>query len=795
MLKPRNLNQHIENPICISRTASLEPQNARRIPQAAFRLLLLAYILCPKNALGQDFKMYQSSGGTDVIINQGDTMKNPWAGGMLNPQFSNIFLNADLRADIFVFEPADGKISLFISLNDGSFRYSPEYESAFPKMQNWALLADYNKDGKADIFTYSSRGAGLDVYRNISSGNNFAFEKVAERLQYADIDFNLNLYVPSSDIPALTDIDNDGDLDILSYDVLQYHIQYYKNLSMEKYGVPDSLDYRIADRCWGKFAESFSANTVQLGEDCGSVGKREKQHGGSTLLAFDKDGDGDKDMLLGDVGYNNLIYLENGKIKNGSPFTRSDSMIAVDTIFPRNTQKAELTIFPAAFLVDINTDGKKDLIVTPQGQFESKTTHQVFAYINNGTNAIPKFDFLQDDFLQNTMVDVGVRSAPAFLDYNGDSLMDLVISVKANPEVDYRYSSLHLYKNIGSATHAVYEKVSEDFGNISSLKMAALTPHFKDINGDAKPDLILGNEAGEVVFYYNQGLDANQIPTFATAGISTIDVGQYSKPSAADINRDGLTDLVIGEQSGNYNYYQNTGSANAPVFTLVSDTFGHVVTNRFYYEYEYNDSGRVVDSTLVKEPNGASAPEIADMDGDGKWDMISGSVYGGLIIFFNIEDSLNSTFAKSTYFIYDPLTYKNKEGSFGFVSIPAAADLDGDTKPELFIGNYRGGLYYLASQPVILSIAEKEKNTVFRPLQIYPNPATKKAYIQVPENALNQQYTLRAINALGQVAYIQNVKNASGKISIDVSSFAPGLYFVTLQQSNGSCFSAKLLVE
>lgn len=768
-----------------------------RQPHAASRItlfLLLAYILSPKNALGQEFRMYQSPRGADVVIGTGDTLLNAWAGGMLNPQFSNINMNGDARADIFVFEPADGKVSIFISQPDGSFRYSPEYESAFPKMSNWALLVDYNKDGKEDIYTYSSRGAGLDIYRNISTGSDIAFEKVAERLQYADVEFSLNVYVPSSDIPAIADMDNDGDMDILSYDVLQYHIQYYKNLSMEKYGVPDSIDYRIADRCWGKFAESFSANTVILGEDCGSVGKREKQHGGSTLLAFDKDGDGDKDMLLGDVGYNNLIYLQNGKIKNGSPFTRSDSMIAVDTVFPRGTQKAEVTLFPAAFLVDINNDGKKDLMVSPQGQFESKTTRQILTYINNGTDAIPKFDFLQDDFLQNTTVDVGVRSAPAFIDYNNDSLMDLVVTAKANPEVDYRYSSLRLYKNIGSASHPVYEKVSDDFAGLSTLKMAALTPHFKDINGDGKPDLIFGNEAGEVHFYYSQGVDANQLPTFATAGISVIDVGQYSKPALADLDRDGMVDLVIGEQSGNFNYYRNTGSANSPVFTLINDTFGNAVTNRFYYQYEYNDSGKVIDSVLMKEPNGASSPEIADVDADGKWDMISGSVYGDLIIYFNIEDSLNSTFARETFFIYDPLTDKNKEGAFGFVTVPAGANLDGDAKPEIFVGNYRGGLYYLASQPVILGINERIKSK-FQPLSIYPNPATQTAYIQLPENTLSKDFVLRITNTLGQTTYMQSVKNASGKIEVNVSNLAKGIYFVSLQQSNGGYYSAKLLIE
>jgi hypothetical protein len=671
----------------------------------------------------------------------------------------------------------------------------PQYETAFPKMKNWALLVDYNKDGKEDIFTYSLRGAGLDVYKNVSTGKNIAFEKVADRMPYQDVEYSLNLYVPGSDIPAITDIDNDGDIDILSYDVLQAHVQFYKNLSMEKYGKPDSLDYRIADRCWGKFAESFSANTVILGEDCGKVGKREKQHGGSTLLAFDNDGDGDMDMAMGDIGYRNLIFLENGRIKNNAPFTELDSMIVVDSIFPRNTQRSDVTNFPAAFLVDINADGIKDMIVSPQGLFESKTTRQVLAYINNGTNNKPEFSFLQDDFLQNTMLDNDVRSAPAFVDYNADGLMDLVVSAKANPETEYQYGKLQLYKNIGTSTHAVFQKVSDDLGNISRKKTGVITPNFQDINGDDKPDLVIGNEAGEVLFFYNQGLDANQVPTFTDANISAIDVGQYSKPSLADIDRDGLADLVIGAQSGNFYYYKNTGSATVPAFTLISDSFGHVVTNHFYYEYQYNDSGKVVDSVRIKEPNGASAPEITDIDNDGKWDMVCGTIYGELIIYFDIEDSLNSVFAPSTQIIYNTFSDKNDAKNFGFVTVPAVADIDGDTKPDILLGNYRGGLYYLASQQVILGISQAVK-TQNQTLKIYPNPANKIAYIQLPKNASGQNIDVVITNTLGQQLYKQSVKNASAKeISINTGSWARGIYYVSVNEAGGKHFSAKLYIQ
>src|SRR5688500_15631463 len=121
------------------------------------RLLVIAftYILFIENASAQSFSMYAAANGAKVLAPKGDTLRNAWAGGMDKPQFSNIDLNQDPCADLFVFERIDDKISLFIGLAGGGFEYRPEYEKMFPAVRVWALLLDYNKDGKEDIFTFS----------------------------------------------------------------------------------------------------------------------------------------------------------------------------------------------------------------------------------------------------------------------------------------------------------------------------------------------------------------------------------------------------------------------------------------------------------------------------------------------------------------------------------------------------------------------------------------------------------------------------------------------------------------
>ena len=46
---------------------------------------------------------------------------------------------------------------------------------------------------------------------------------------------HLNLYVSSTDIPSVDDIDNDGDFDVITFSIFGSNLEYHKNLSVENY--------------------------------------------------------------------------------------------------------------------------------------------------------------------------------------------------------------------------------------------------------------------------------------------------------------------------------------------------------------------------------------------------------------------------------------------------------------------------------------------------------------------------------------------------------------------------------
>ena len=76
--------------------------------------------------------------------------------------------------DLIVFDKSGNRLNPFIN-NNGDFIYAPRFRNKFPYMHDWTLLADYNCDGKNDIFTYSS--GGMAVYLN-TSNNELEFTKI-----------------------------------------------------------------------------------------------------------------------------------------------------------------------------------------------------------------------------------------------------------------------------------------------------------------------------------------------------------------------------------------------------------------------------------------------------------------------------------------------------------------------------------------------------------------------------------------------------------------------------------------
>lgn len=757
----------------------------------------------------QNISLFASPNGAKVLGSNGDTLLNPWCGGWVYPEFSSIDLNGDGLQDLFVFVPGygDNRTLTFLNLGNGQYQYAPEYESFFPNMIYWALLVDYNKDGKPDIFTYSQEGGAIDVYKNISDSNGLKFTKVTyspnpyrDYICFENGSSPLNVYILSTDLPAIADLDGDGDIDILAFDPTMRGALYYKNMAVENGYSLDSIHYNFTNpsQCWGKFEQNTGADPVILHYGCFGAKMKQGHDGGCSMLAVDVDNDGDLDILLGNRFSDGLTEMVNGKINNGKTISKNDTMIIKEPGLAGTSKTVGLSGYVAAFQADATNDGVQDIIVSQYSPATDTTSHKTYLYRNDGTAIGNHYTYVTDNFLQETMLDEGEHAAPAFVDFNGDGLMDLVIATQANQSGGYAYDHLELYKNIGTANKAVYKKVDNDFASLTRYQIGYLAPTFADIDGDGRPDMLVGRQDGKTMYFKNMADSGGSLQMKLVAvDYQNIRAGGFSTPCFGHISSDTLFDLVMGRDSGTFIYYQNMGSRTKPVFKKITDSLGSVRTNIYYYgNWVYDSKGRLIDSTRYLQPIGRSAPVLADLDHDGKMDLVSGSFYGEMFFWFDIQDHMTGTFARTDTVFYNTLTKKKENKFLGLFTMPSAADLDGDGYPDMLVGNGMGGILYYGSQKMKMGIAPSTygygANTI--DFSLYPNPSHGSVFVTV-QDPRHGKIEMDLTNALGTVVRSFQFDGRENQQEISLVGMAPGVYFASVHDGAGRVGVRKIIVN
>ncbi|MFN7115964.1 MAG: T9SS type A sorting domain-containing protein [Saprospiraceae bacterium] len=721
---------------------------------------------------GQNFSQFDIE-----FIKDSKSLAYPLAGGLNTPQLSAVDLNDDGLDDLHVFDRV-GEVQLTF-LSDGTkYYYAPEYISYFPKIKNWMLLRDYNGDGIMDLFGYSDVPGvdGVLVYTGYYENGHIAFKRFNFNWFYNILSFQLSsgsrtqLYVSKIDYPAIDDVDCDGDLDILTFNVAGGYVEMYANRSVERGFGRDSLIFNLVEDCWGGFYESGFTKKVDLSPTKdGCVRNLDEvimRHAGSTLLTFDADNDGDKELILGDLSFNNFNYLING----GD--CQNAWMVQQDTAFPNYNVPLDLPIFPAAFYLDLNFDGKKDLAAAPSSTFISEDQEVIWRYENVGSNALPRFELRQRDFLVNEMIDLGTGASPTFVDYNADGLLDLVVgnTYIYNPG-NQRDARLFLFENIGTVSNPKFNLVSEDYLGMSqfSTNTNHFTPAFGDLDGDGDLDVLVGEEQGRL-FYAENTAGAGNPLIFSEwqYDFRGIDVGISSAPFIADVNRDGLPDLLIGERNGNINYFQNIGNQSNPLFNADPTVLPN--TDRF---------GRI-DARVPGFVAGYSAPVLVAVRGS--YRLLTGTDVGQIEMYNNIEENFYNALMPESEQLGNVLV--------GAQSRVALADLNNDGLLEMMVGNQRGGLSaFKTNLPSGGTVPVTEPASAFD-VKIMPNPAATT--LQIAVNAYhNTPKTLQLFNAAGQLVLQQSWTDSY--ISLNVSNLPEGVYFVKIELQ-GQVASEKVII-
>ncbi len=710
---------------------------------------------------------------TDIPVTQadGEVLVNPWAGGMHSPQFSPIDLNKDDLQDIVIFDRLDNSFSSYLNISseeDFSYRYSQKYYSLFDSCDcfGWALFRDFDCDGLEDLFC-GTETAGVTVYRqSLHSEDSISFDIAFQPLTSIYSSGSGRLFSPKTDVPAIVDVDLDGDLDVITFSVLGNSVEWHRNLAVETLNRCDTMMLALETSCWGHFFEGNEDNSAFIEDtvNCELVnfnpsainGRSSERHAGSTILLLDLNADSLFDALIGDISFNNVYALFNAGRKDYAYFNE------VDTNFPANETPIDVTVFPACFHLDINGDSARDLIVAPNALSDRiEDQNGINLYLNEGSDDFPLFVFTQKGFLQEGHIELGLRAHPAFIDYNQDGLLDLLVgnfssTIKLGTRV-LTQPLLHLYENVGTADRPAFQLVSDNYLTFSADDPIGFSPASGDLDGDGDDDLLLGQESGELWYFRNEAAPG-QVADFreVSRNYLQIDVGAFSAPFLFDIEQDGDLDLLIGNRKGKLTLYENTGSPTSPEFTFVSDHWGFITIN--------DEFG----SSLT---NGWAKPVLFDLDEDGEPELLVGGIDGQVQIFEGVLNAATDTLQKIRN-LYPQTNLRH--------AAPAVAWLEREEPPIFVVGNEKGGLFLFSGTDSLLTTSTKPTlSSSDGTIRFFPNPTDGPVKIEISEPSSASQGTLHIYNSLGEIIMNQSIRKPS--MELDLSSLTPGIYIIQYQ--------------
>lgn len=685
-------------------------------------------------------------------------------GGMNNPQFSQADLNNDGIADLYVFDYSAKKHLAFVWDNN-QWNYASELTVNFPELESWAFLRDFNQDGIADIFAYAfdTSSSGLIVYEGFWNENVIDFKRYLfdGYLQAYDV-FNdyQAVYLSQGEVPAIGDVDNDEDIDLLTFGNTAGYLNYYQNQSVELGFDTDTLLFELVETCWGGFLENgnggvfFSENPGE----CASGGKSAAPpHGNSTINIIDYNEDGLTDLLISDIGSLGIKLLVNSGTTEVAHITESIADFPPDDV-PINIQYT-----PYLYLVDADMDGRTDILASPQLP-NSENVAPVHFYKNEESSSLYNFKLENTNFLNEYSLDFGTGSHPVIVDVNADGLLDIVVgNYGFFLEGGDREARLILCLNKGTTDEPIYEITDTDWLGLSVRDEWYLTPTFADLDNDEDLDLIYGSALG-MLFHFENIAGAGNPMEFGEIDSAWMDiqtpgfiVGQRTVPTFSDLDEDGLLDMILGEKNGNVNFFKNLGTADSPFY---NPNLNHPDNNGFLGNIDMRKPGSTV---------GFSAPNIINHNNE-KFLLIGSDEIG-----VRRYDEINVN-ASDNFMLTDTTFLDDRIGQNLHI---AAADINNDGFLDFVCGHERGGLSFYTEQDALSNLHQPLDQSIDIAFEL------KDQYIELNGNALSDTKLIQLFDMKGRQILKNEVDINANSLKVDIFGINPGIYILTISGKYG----------
>ncbi|MDA3929053.1 MAG: T9SS type A sorting domain-containing protein [Prolixibacteraceae bacterium] len=648
------------------------------------------------------------------------------------------------------------------------------------------IIIDLDMDGDLDILTSIDYNT-IAWYQNVGTASDPKYVKASEENNpFAQLDDELEM--GTWDFEAFGDIDNDGDMDILTdEDIILINTGSNNSIiyTEESTNLPYSfkvgdldgdgdLDLLSIDKGYSDldtiplsvsiYNNTGDANNFEIDyddRDTIALGEIPDEYYLNDFHFIDLDFDGDLDILVNTENWDNntnqrsCFYFENIGTPTQAEFSQKDEnpFSALEDVITQ--------------LGDFDNDGDYDVL---SGGYYT----QMAFYENTGEELIPN-ETIIEELYNGIQLPISYYFTPQFIDYDGDGDLDVTtMSYYNNWESEY-------FECIESDNQLKYRKVeTEIYPFLNDDPTTIKIPFFVDLDQDGDIDALVMNLDYEYYgfkYYYYENTGSKQVMDFSKEPV--LDLFDYSEeyfimPSFSDIDGDGDLDIIYSSYEGENGilFYENTGSNTNLIYTLKPT--------------ETNPFSSISEDLFLA----FSKLFFSDIDADGDYDLISGGGYSysesSILYIENTGSATNPVFNATSE--TNPF-----EGLAGIYSQINLVDYDKDGDDDLFIHDNYGSITRYFENTIepngIPRITEK------LPISIFPNPVEK--YLNLKINAqFEGELSLTLINVEGKTSFLgkYNCNAEKNTLSIPVKNYPKGSYMLHVT-SEKATYNQKLIIK
>jgi len=511
-----------------------------------------------------------SNGVITVLLGNGDgTYQTPvsYAAGQQVQSVALGDVNGDGRLDILAVSACNsgcssGVVDVLLGNGDGTFQAAVAYNTGAPESKS-LVVADANGDGKLDVL----------VVDNCTTSSSCSNGVLTVLLGNGDGTFQTAVNYLSGGATvqgiAASDVNGDGKLDVA-----------------------------ITSQCVSNSDCSSGIVSLFLGNGDGTFQNAVNLSSGAVdaggVAVGDVNGDGHADLLVANR-CNSSSNCTNGTV--GVLLGNGDGTFQAAVQYASGGQDAQSLV-----LVDLNADGKLDVVVSNQCQSNSGCQFggSASVLLGNGDGTFQPGTSYADGSNSNEILGPPPVTTVMLGDVNGDGKPDVLVTNSCNGTFFVCGSgSVSVLLSYGDGTlqaGVIYPTAASDPYGVATA----------DVNGDGKPDLLVADQCGS-----NTNCTSGAVSVLLSNGDGTFQPAS-SFPSgglyalwiaSGDLNGDGKADIVVTNECAS-----NNDCSQGVVSVLLGNgdgTFQAPVT------YSSNNNGQSV--------------LLADLNGDGKLDIILSS--------------------------------------------------------------------------------------------------------------------------------------------------------------------------